>query len=64
MATDDSDAKARRARADALRKRIGGLTGQAPAPSPSAGNESPAEFIHRRMRALGTRPKKGPKLER
>lgn len=66
MATDD-DATARKARADALRRRIDKLNdvssaaGQATAPAgrappPHADPESPAEFVHRRMRELGDEP--------
>jgi hypothetical protein len=52
------DEAARRARAVALRKRIGGLTGGAPAPAKPPGDETPAEFVHRRMRELDKPPKK------
>jgi hypothetical protein len=56
MTTDDDEA-ARRARAEGLRKRIGGLTGggaAAPAPTPvtPSKDESPGEFVNRRMREL------------
>jgi len=56
MTTDDQ--AARRARAEALRKRIGGLTGGAPVSAPPPSGESPAEFVRRRMRELDKRPKK------
>lgn len=56
MATDDKTAK--RARAESLRKRIGGLTQGAPSPARPPGSESPAEFVHRRMRELDKVPKK------
>jgi len=65
MATDDG--AARKARADALRRRIdklndaGPAAGRAPAPAgrvppAPAVPESPAEFVHRRMRELGDAP--------
>jgi len=56
MTTDDQ--AARRARAEALRKRIGGLTGEAPVSAPPPSSESPAEFVRRRMRELDKRQKK------
>ena len=66
MATDD-DAAARKAKADALRRRIdklndaGSAAGQTPAPAgrkppAPAVPESPAEFVHRRMREFGGEP--------
>jgi len=51
MTTDDEPA--RRARAEALRKRMGELTRPpAAAPAPPPRDESPAEFVNRRMREL------------
>jgi hypothetical protein len=57
MTTDDE--AARRARAEALRKQIGRLSRGAPAPVPPGG-ETPAEFVHRRMRELD-KPRKKPR---
>ena len=63
MTTDDE--AARRARAEGLRKRIAPLTGggaAAPVPElpPAAPphDESPAEFVNRRMRELDKPPRK------
>jgi hypothetical protein len=60
MATDDE--AARRARAEGLRKRIGGLTrggAAAPAVEPAPPrDESPVEFVNRRMRELSKPPRK------
>jgi hypothetical protein len=56
MAMDDESA--RRARAEALRKRIDGVTRGTPAPPPLPDSETPAEFVNRRMRELDKTPKK------
>ena len=57
MTTDDE--AARRARAQTLRNRMGEHTrGPATAPAPPPREESPAEFVNRRMRELDKPPRK------
>lgn len=57
MTTDDE--AARRARAEALRKRMDERArGPAAAPAPPPRDESPLEFVNRRMRELGKPPRR------